>query len=104
MSFEELLLEASKYSDLDRVAKNAKAYGIPYENISLSSRRDKKFMVYSPDSGEWVHFGAKGYEDYTKHRDRIRQFNYLQRASGIRGNWKSKKYSPNNLAINILWT
>ena len=28
---------------------------------------------------------------------------YRARASRARGNWKSNKYSPNNLAINILW-
>ena len=28
---------------------------------------------------------------------------YLKRATNIKGNWKDNKYSPNNLAINILW-
>ena len=42
-------------------------------------------------------------EDYTKHQDLKRLNNYLSRATKIKGNWKKDKYSPNNLAINLLW-
>jgi len=44
-----------------------------------------------------------GYEDFTKHKDEERRQQYLSRATNIKGNWKKNKYSPNNLAINILW-
>jgi len=59
-------------------------------------------MVQDPN-GKWIHFGAMGYEDYTKHKDDKRRENYLNRASNIKGSWKQNKYSPNNLAINLLW-
>ena len=59
-------------------------------------------MVQDPN-GKWIHFGAMGYEDYTKHKDDKRRENYLKRASNIKGSWKQNKYSPNNLAINLLW-
>jgi hypothetical protein len=57
-----------------------------------------------------VKFGRKGYGDFIKysldegvdeaqkHRDA-----YLSRATKIRGDWAKDMYSPNSLAINILW-
>ena len=59
-------------------------------------------MVQDPDN-KWVHFGQMGYEDYTKHKDDDRRKNYLNRSSNIKGQWKSNKYSPNNLSIHLLW-
>ncbi len=62
-----------------------------------------------------VKFGREGYNDfiiymYKAYKGEITQEealkhrkNYLARATKIRGNWKSNKESPNNLAINILW-
>jgi hypothetical protein len=47
-----------------------------------------------------VHFGAMGYEDYTKHRNKTRRKNYLTRSAGIHGD---TKYSANQLSRNILW-
>jgi hypothetical protein len=44
-----------------------------------------------------------GYEDFTKHKDKKRQTAYLKRTENIKGDWKSDKYSANNLARNILW-
>jgi len=57
-----------------------------------------------------VKFGRKGYGDFIKyslekgvdeaqkHRDA-----YLSRATKIKGDWAKDMYSPNSLAINILW-
>ena len=45
----------------------------------------------------------KRYEDFTQHKNKDRQQNYLKRSSNIKGNWKNNKYSPNNLSMNILW-
>lgn len=62
-----------------------------------------------------VKFGREGYNDfiiymYKAYKGEITQEealkhkkNYLSRATKIKGNWKSNKESPNNLAINILW-
>ena len=70
--------------------------------IGLSTKKDKKYMVTTPD-GKIVHFGQLGYADFTKHKNKTRRKNYLARSRKIRGNWKSNKYSANNLAINLLW-
>ena len=55
------------------------------------------------DSGKRVHFGDSRYADFTSHNDTERRARYLARASKIRGDWKTKEFSPNNLAIHLLW-
>lgn len=97
--FEELF----KYSNPDEVYYRArKIYG-PKTFLSVSTRKDKKYMIYDELNDKFVHFGQMGYEDYTKHKNEDRRMNYLLRASNIRGNWKDNPYSPNNLSINLLW-
>jgi hypothetical protein len=59
-------------------------------------------MVITPE-GLTVHFGAMGYEDYTKHKNKSRRKNYLTRSGNIKGDWKKDKYSANNLARILLW-
>jgi hypothetical protein len=49
---------------------------------------------------KWIHFGAMGYEDYTKHKNKTRRKNYLTRSAGIHGD---SKYSANQLSRHILW-
>jgi len=50
-----------------------------------STRLGKKWMV-ELDHGCIVHFGAKGYEDYTMHKDAQRRKNYIAR-HGPNQNW-----------------
>lgn len=45
--------------------------------LSLSHRKDKKYMVVV--NGKVIHFGQKGYEDFTTHKDRKRMERYLLR-------------------------
>ena len=70
--------------------------------VETSTRKNKKYMILNDDN-KYVHFGDSRYMDYTKHNDPERLKKYLSRATKIRGNWKKDKYSPNNLAINLLW-
>ena len=44
-----------------------------------SSRAGKKFEVEM--DGKTIHFGAKGYSDYTRHGDEARKERYLKRHS-----------------------
>ena len=78
-----------------------KVYG---EDVDLyfSSKKDKKFMVQDPN-GKWVHFGSRFYDDWHSHKDPIRREKYLKRATNIKGNWKDNMFSPNNLALRVLW-
>ncbi len=76
-----------------------KIYG---KGVELSTRKNKKYMIVD-SHGKYIHFGDVRYEDFTKHRDDKRRLNYLNRATHIKGDWKKNKYSPNSLAINLLW-
>ena len=95
--------EILKYSNPKTVLRNAKKYLGNDVKIYLSSKPEKKYMVFNPDKNNWVHFGQMGYEDFTKHLNPIRRNSYLQRTAFMKGNWKNDKYSPNNLSRNILW-
>ncbi len=77
------------------LGKTAKLY--PAKNSQ------KKYRIYDPHTEKWIHFGQIGYEDYTKHKDKRRRKNYLTRTEYMKGNWKTNKYSANNLSRNILW-
>ena len=92
----------SLYSNPTEVYRRAKKYLGKTVKISLSTKKDKKYMITTPDD-KIVHFGQMGYEDFTKHKNKTRRKNYLTRARGIKGNWKQYKYSANNLAIHLLW-
>ena len=92
----------SLYSNQTEVYRRAKKYLGKTAKISISTKKDKKYMVKTPD-GKIVHFGQMGYEDFTKHKNKTRRKNYLTRSSRIRGDWKQDKYSANNLAIHLLW-
>lgn len=72
------------------------------EDIYISDKFPKKYYVITPD-GKRVYFGDVRYEDYTAHGDDDRRENYLSRALNIRGEWKNNIYSPNFLAIVLLW-
>lgn len=55
-------------------------------DLCKSSRKDKKWMIIMPDDTK-VHFGAKGYSDYTKHKDKGRKNRYISRHEKNE-NWK----------------
>jgi hypothetical protein len=64
-----------------------------------STRKDKKFMVISPE-GKKVHFGQKGYSDWHLHGDPIRRDNFRRRNA----KWAdSAKWTPAHLAYWVLW-
>jgi len=92
----------SLYSNPTEVYRRAKKYIGKTAKIGLSTKKEKKYMVTTPD-GRVVHFGQMGYEDYTKHKNKTRRKNYLNRSAKIKGKWKKDKYSPNNLSRILLW-
>lgn len=90
----------NQVSDIKKVNKLSRM--IYNKNVEPSTRKNKKYMIMNDDN-RYVHFGDSRYEDFTKHQDKERLKRYLDRATKIKGNWKKDKYSPNNLAINLLW-
>jgi hypothetical protein len=95
------LSELKQYSNPKKAQLAASRYLGKGTKLFVSTRKDKKYMVQGPHG--LVHFGQMGYEDYTKHHDLKRRRRYLTRANKIKGQWRSDPYSPNNLAIHILW-
>jgi len=91
-------------SNPDKVKKNLKKY-IPKDtpDLFISNRKNKKYMILNPDTNKFIHFGSLSYEDLTKHNDLQRQKAYIIRASNIKGDWRTDKYSPNNLSMHLLW-
>ena len=92
--------EVEKFSNPDIVWEKLQEYS-PEMPLFFSNRSDKKYMIIIDDKP--IHFGQMGYEDFTKHQDTNRRDRYLKRANNIKGRWKDNKFSPNNLAINLLW-
>ena len=76
-------------------------YG-PNAILHRSNTKNKKYCIETPE-GKIINFGQMGYQDFTRTNDQLKRYNYLQRTSKIRGDWKSNKYSPNNLSRTILW-
>lgn len=82
------------------VRRNARRIGIPARDVRPSRRKLKKIEVRVPGARErWVAAGHTDYADYTTHRDRARRASYLKRARGM----PHPKWSPNFIAINLLW-
>jgi hypothetical protein len=101
------LSELVKVSDPAEVKRRFEKYrGSAKATIEPSPRADKKYLVRvaaaDGQRGRAVHIGST-MEDYTKHADEARRKSYLARATAIRGDWKSDKWSANNLAIHLLW-
>ena len=90
------------YSNPTEVYNRLKEYA-PELELYISDKKDKKYFIIHPKTKAKVYFGQMGYEDFTKHKDPIRRANYLRRSASIKGDWKRDKFSPNNLARNILW-
>ena len=101
--FDEWLSKINKVSDPLQAIINAKNYLGSDVIIQPSDKPTKKYKIFDPNKKEYIYFGDIRYTDYTKHKDKIRQKNYLKRSSQIKGDWKENKYSPNNLSREILW-
>ena len=57
--------------------------------VTRSNAKGKKYTATMPD-GKKVHFGAKGYQDFTQHGDEARK-NYLARHGGGRQDWGDRE-------------
>jgi hypothetical protein len=87
------------YSNPSTVQKLARQYLGNDARVYLSTRAGKKYQIKDPN-GNWVHFGAWGYEDFTKHKDETRRKQFQQRNAM----WKAAdKWSPAFLSYHLLW-
>ena len=65
--------------------------------LKKSPRKTKKYQLVG--SGVNIHFGAKGYQDYTTHHDDQRKERYIKRHSNE--DWT--KINAGSLSRYILW-
>ena len=56
-----------------------------------------------PNTNKFFHFGSLSYQDLVYHNDLERQIAYIVRAKALKGNWRTNKFSPNNLSLYLLW-
>ena len=90
-----------------RVTANKKGY----DSRALEFANDgiHKLMIYD-DKGNVRKFGRVGYGDFILWSAKsptiaqTKRKGYIARATKIKGDWKRDKFSPNNLAISILWS
>lgn len=96
--------EILKYSNPTKVAERAYLiYGPEHGKIYISTRKNKKYMIYDHMKNKMVHFGQMGYQDYTKHKSEVKRNLYHKRMKGIKGDWDKNPYSPNQLSMLLLW-
>lgn len=69
--------------------------------LEKSNRKDKKYKVTSSD-GHTIHFGAKGYSDFTLHKDVERKKRYIARHKS-KEDWNNPK-TAGFWAKHILWS
>ena len=85
------------YSNISQVQENANKYNIG--KVFFSTRKNKKYMIKNPD-GKMIHFGGKGYADFTGHQDEKRRENFKKRNK----KWATaEKWTPAWLSYHILW-
>jgi hypothetical protein len=105
-------LEALGIKPVDYLAmaqKNAHKAGLAYNMLSFSTDDKHKLQIPNAD-GKIIRFGASGLKDYLIYsmtRDAKadqRRSNYRKRAMKIKGDWAKDPYSPNSLAISVLWS
>ena len=60
---------------------DARARALGATELGPSWRAGKKMTVLF--RGHWIHFGARGYDDFTTHGDQVRRESYRRRHAGI---------------------
>jgi hypothetical protein len=103
---EKLRISPDDYLAIAR--RKAEKLGLNAETLTFSTSKRHKLMI-KDEEGKWVHFGAPGYNDhilYTLSDDpnaEKRRKAYRKRAMNIKGKWRYDEYSPNYLAIHVIW-
>ena len=73
-----------KYEDLVLISDPYKVYSkfkkiYPRDSeIKISTRKNKKYMIYDPDKNKWFHFGST-MSDWTRHGDTKRRLKFKTR-------------------------
>ena len=82
-----------------------------YKPFKNTTKSNFKFFVYVKADNKRgykkIGFGDKRYEDFTQHKDKVRQTSYLARSKGIKNKegkltWKDKN-TANYWSVHYLW-
>jgi hypothetical protein len=104
----------SKEEYLKRARASAKKHGLPYKLLGYSDDDTHKLQIPDPD-GKIVRFGRKGYGDFiiwsaleasgkvAKGMAEKKRNVFHKSHSKIKGDWRQNAFSPNNLALKVLW-
>ena len=94
-----------KYEDLVLISDPYKVYTkfkkiYPCDSdIKISTRKNKKYMIYDPNIKKWFHFGST-MTDWTRHGDTRRRINFLIRNK----KWAdADMYSAAYASFTLLW-
>ncbi len=105
-------VDKKKY--LQSLRRNARKHGYNPKMIELATDGKHKVQIQTPE-GRIVRFGRLGYGDYILWKALEAQGKspkgfaeqkknvFHSSHTKIRGNWKKNDYSPNNLALRLLW-
>jgi hypothetical protein len=104
----------SREEYLSRVRAKAKSEGYPYKLLGYADDDKHKFQIPNAE-GKIIRFGRKGYGDfhiwsaleasgkvekgYAENKRKV----FHNSHNKIKGRWRSDLFSPNNLALKILW-
>jgi hypothetical protein len=93
---------------LSHARQKAKSAGLAWKLIGFADDGKHKLQVPN-EEGRLVSFGSAGMGDHILYKllkdptaDTHRR-RYRARATKIKGNWRSSSYSPNSLALAVLW-
>ena len=114
--FEEQLHESGMDPDAYlRIARQrAKDAGLPYKLLGFADDEEHKLAIPNAD-GKMVKFGRTGYGDFILWSDaeargevekgyaKKKRQTFQKSHRAIKGDWKKDPFSPNNLALKILW-
>jgi hypothetical protein len=101
-------LKVSPEAYLAEARRKAKVAGLAWRLLGWSDDGTHKLQIPN-EEGRLIHFGSAGMGDhilYTLLKDptaSAHRKSYLARATKIRGDWKKSPYTPNSLAIAVLW-
>jgi len=105
-------IEPSLY--LKEAQRRAKDAGLPYKVLGFADDGDHKLSIPNAD-GRMIKFGKVGYGDHLiwSHLEQMKSVpmgtadakrNTFQKShSAIKGDWKKDPFSPNSLALKVLW-
>jgi len=104
----------SREEYLKRARASAKRHGLPYKLLGYADDDTHKLQIPDPD-GKIIRFGRKGYGDFiiwsaleasgkvAKGMAEKKRYVFHKSHSKIKGDWRQNAFSPNNLALKVLW-